>query len=79
MIGYESATRVQVGSCVRLEDQDGEEEFFVVPTHEADPVQRRISMESPLGRALLGRSVGERVAVRAPGGLRAVTIVALTD
>jgi transcription elongation factor GreA len=76
MVSYDNVT-VQVGSRVRLEDLDGEEEFYVVSSAEADPVQRRISMDSPLGRALLGHAVGERVAVRAPGGLRAVTILDL--
>ena len=38
MVSYDNVT-VQVGSRVRLEDQDGEEEFFVVSSAEADPVQ----------------------------------------
>jgi transcription elongation GreA/GreB family factor len=66
---------VKVGSQVRVQFSDGEEEYTIVGGHEADVTARRISMESPLALALLGRAAGERVKVRAPGGLRAVTIL----
>ena len=66
---------VRLGSLVRVQDRDGVEEFTIVGGEEADAAMRLISTESPLGMALLGRSEGEQVKVRAPGGLRAVTIV----
>ena len=59
--------------CVR--DRDGEEEYTIVGGEEADVVSNRISDESPLAMALLGHAAGEQVKVRAPGGLRAVTIL----
>ena len=68
---------VKVGSLVRVQDRDGEEEFTIVGGAEADAMRMRISMESPLGMALLGRAAGEQVKVRAPGGLRAVTILGI--
>ena len=68
---------VKVGSLVRVQDRDGEEELTVVGGAEADAMRMRISMESPLGMALLGRVAGEQVKVRAPGGLRAVTILGI--
>ncbi len=68
---------VRVGSRVRVRDEDGEEEFAVVAHIEADAVADRISAESPLGRALLGRHVGERVRFRAPGGIMGVTVVSV--
>jgi hypothetical protein len=61
MVSYDNVT-VQVGSRVRLEDQDGEEEFYVVSSAEADPVQRRISMDSPLGSSTWARPVGATLA-----------------
>jgi len=70
---------VRIGSRVRVRDIDGEEEFAVVPPEEADIVAERISSESPLGRALLGRHVGDDVLFRAPGGVLAVTIVSVRD
>jgi transcription elongation GreA/GreB family factor len=66
---------VQVGSWVRVRDVDGEEQFAVVPPEDADITTRRISSESPLGRALLGRRAGEEVRFRGPGGLLSATIV----
>ena len=72
-----SDSTVKVGSLVRVQDRDGEEEFTIVGGAEADAMRMRISMESPLGMALLGRAAGEQVNVRAPGGLRAVTILGI--
>ena len=66
---------VKVGSRVRVLFSDGEDEYTIVGVEDADAAARRISTESPLGMALLGRAAGERVKVRAPGGLRAVTIL----
>ena len=71
---YDNST-IRVGSLVCVRDRDGEEEYTIVGGEDADVVARRISTESPLGMALLGHAVGEQVKVRAPGGLRAVTIV----
>jgi transcription elongation factor GreA len=61
---------VDVGELVRLRDLDSAAwvEYEVVGPLEADPVAGRISVASPLGRALLGRRKGEAVEVEAPGG-----------
>lgn len=69
---------VQVGSRVRLEDQDGESDYSVVRPEDADPFAGLVSVNSPLGRALLGRSSGDRVSVHAPGGTRVVKVVAIS-
>ena len=68
---------VRMGSRVRVRDMDGDAEFAVVPPEEADATADRISASSPLGRALLGRRLGEEVRFRAPGGLLAVTVVGI--
>jgi transcription elongation GreA/GreB family factor len=70
---------VRIGSRVRVRDADGENEFALVPEHEADARAHRVSADSPLGLALLGRHVGERVRYRAPGGVMGVTVVAVED
>jgi transcription elongation factor GreA len=62
---------------VRVRDADGEDEFMIVPTWEADAIADRISAESPFGQALLGRRVGDRVRFRAPGGIVGLTVVAV--
>ncbi len=67
----------QPGSRVRVRDADGEEEYTLVRRGEADPAQGRISVESPVGRALLGGARGDEVTVQTPAGVRALTIVAV--
>jgi transcription elongation GreA/GreB family factor len=73
------ARMVHLGSRVRIRDADGEAEFWIVPPEDADVAQERVSAESPLGRALLGRRLGDEVRYRAPGGVLVVTIVGVTD
>jgi transcription elongation factor GreA len=60
------------------EDGAGEKEvFFIVGPVEADPVGGKISNESPIGSALMGRRVGEDVAVSTPGGELVFHVVAI--
>jgi transcription elongation GreA/GreB family factor len=68
---------IQLGSQVRIEDEDGITDLALVDIEEADPFSRRISVVSPLGHALLGRRVGDRVRFRAPGGIVEVNVVAV--
>jgi transcription elongation factor GreA len=68
---------VRVGSRVRVRDADWEDEFALVPDHEADAHASRVSADSPIGRALLGHRAGERVRFRAPGGVMGVTVVSV--
>jgi transcription elongation factor GreA len=65
----DTADRVVLGSTVTVEDEGGARmTFIVVGSAEADPGAGRISNVSPVGRALLGRSAGDDVAVAAPRG-----------
>ena len=65
----EAVDRVTLGSTVTVEDETGTEmTFVVVGSAEADPGAGRISNVSPVGRALIGRSAGDDVAVAAPRG-----------
>jgi len=60
---------VQVGSRVTVQEgDDPEETYFLVGASEADPRNGRISNESPIGSALLGRHVGDIVTATTPGG-----------
>lgn len=68
---------IHVGSRVLVHDQDGEADLSLVGPEDADPFAGLVSSASPLGQALLGRSAGDRVSVRAPGGVREVTVVAI--
>jgi transcription elongation factor GreA len=70
---------VRVGSRVTIVEEGGEPETFrIVGSAEADPGNGKISNESPLGKALLNRIVGDMVEVRTPGGLLRVRIEAIS-
>lgn len=59
---------VALGSTVEVESLDGAETFTIVGSAEARPAQGRISNESPVGRALLGKKSGDSVTVKLPNG-----------
>ena len=63
-----STTHVQIGSKVTIQSKDGKESFQIVGSAEAAPSDGRISNESPVGRALLGRRKGDEVTVSVPAG-----------
>lgn len=67
---------VQVGSAVTIhgDGEMDEETYRIVGAAEADPRNGKISHESPIGAALLGRAVGDKVHVQTPGGTWTVTI-----
>ncbi len=62
---------VTIGSIIKLKDLEFDEEieYAIVGSAEADPYDGKISNESPVGQALLGRSVGETVDVQVPDGV----------
>lgn len=68
--GADSNT-VRLGSKIRVKDLefDEEESYQVVGSQEADPMNGRISEDSPFGKALLGGTVGDQVQVEAPSGI----------
>jgi len=60
-------SKVRLGSTVKLESSDGKvKEFQVVGTVEADPLNGKISDESPIGQALLGKAEGDSIEIRTP-------------
>ncbi len=68
--------RVSLGSTVTVINHKGEREHYtIVGSAEADPKAGKISNESPVGLALLGKTVGDEVEVRAPAGTLRWTIV----
>lgn len=69
-----AAGEVRVGSRVKVRVDGQEEVFEVVGAQEADPLSHRVSHESPLGRALLGKKVNDKVEVEAPVGRLFYTI-----
>ncbi len=72
-----SGNVVRFGATVKLADEDTEEEstFMIVGSHEADAAKGRISITSPLARALIGKKVGDSAEVNAPSGAKSYEIV----
>ncbi|RTK94437.1 transcription elongation factor GreA [Candidatus Saccharibacteria bacterium] len=68
-------SKVQVGSKVKLKNASGTKEFQVVGTVEADPLNGKISDESPIGKALLGKKEGEEVEITTPADTTTYKIV----
>jgi transcription elongation factor GreA len=61
--------KVGIGSKVTVEEEEfGEETYHIVGSAEADPLEGKISNESPIGQALLGAKVGTMVRANTPGG-----------
>jgi transcription elongation factor GreA len=69
---------VAVGASVTVSTEDGDETYAIVGAAEADPLRGRISNESPLGRALLGRRAGDEVEWTSPSGTSKVKILSVT-
>ena len=71
-----SGDRVMFGATVSLEDVDTDEELIyqLVGTFEADIKRGKISIESPIGRALLGKETDDEVVINVPRGKRTVVV-----
>ncbi len=68
-------SKVQLGSSVKLKGNGGSKEFQVVGTVEADPLNGKISDESPIGQALLGKKEGDDVEIKTPSETTTYKIV----
>jgi transcription elongation factor GreA len=75
---HTSTDHVQIGSTVKVNGDDGPQTFYIVGSAEAKPADGRISNESPVGRALLGKRKGEKVVVKVPAGDFWYTIVEIS-
>ena len=71
---------IKFGATVQLVDEDTEEErtYQIVGEYEADIEKGRLNIRSPLARALIGKTVGDSVEVRTPGGERSYEVLAVS-
>lgn len=70
---------VGLGTTVVVSDQDGAEQTWkIVSSHDASPREGRLSVESPMAVALLGRSVGDQTSVTLPRGTRTLTVLSVS-
>ena len=72
-----SGAQVKFGATVSVVDEDTEDEarYQIVGEHEADVKLGKLSISSPLSRAMIGKEVGEVVEVNTPGGVKAYAIL----
>jgi transcription elongation factor GreA len=72
-----SGTQVKFGATVSVVDEDTEEEarYQIVGEHEADVRAGKISIASPIARAMIGKETGDVVEVNTPGGVKAYEIL----
>ncbi|MGO4571291.1 transcription elongation factor GreA [Microvirga sp. 2TAF3] len=72
-----SGDRIKFGATVKLVDEDTEEEktYQIVGDPEADVRSGRVSISSPIARALMGKTVGDTVEVSTPGGGKSYEVV----
>ena len=74
-----SGAQVKFGATVTVVDEDTEEEarYQIVGEHEADVKGGKVSITSPIARAMIGKEVGDVVEVNTPGGVKAYEILKL--
>lgn len=68
VIAHKSKGIVALGSKVHVEVEDGEQHYVIVGSTEANPDEGKISDQSPIGQALIGKKAGEEVTVDVPSG-----------
>lgn len=68
---------IGLGSAADVQDEFGKQTYTIVGPAEVDVAAGRISLESPMGKALLGHKKGDEVEVQSPGGPRTARIVAV--
>jgi len=75
IISHISDGVVQIGSTIRVKINRVEKEYTIVGPQEADPLSGKISNESPLGSAFLGKKRGDKVQIALPSGIQEYKIV----
>lgn len=73
-----SHTIVEFGASVDLAGPSGTKTYQIVSEYESNPVERKLAMTSPIGAALMGKSVGDVVKVETPNGTVRFTVAAIT-
>ncbi len=72
-----SGDQIKFGAHIKLVDEETEKEatYQIVGVHEADIKERRLSISSPLAKALIGKKPGDTISVPAPGGDRSYEVL----
>lgn len=74
IVTRKSNSSVGIGNSVTLKNGKKDVVYHIVDSVEADPLEAKISDESPIGKALLGKKVGEKVEIKLPAGIKSYEI-----
>ena len=78
IVNTTGADRVEIGTTVIIGNEVGKQTISIVGSYESDPMHHTISHISPIGKALMGKKVGDTVEVIAPAGVKIFTIESIT-
>ena len=78
VISKTDSDSVSIGNTVTLKSNGNERTYLIVGSDEADPLSGKISNESPLGQALLGKRQGEKVSIPTPSGEKEGVVKAIS-
>jgi transcription elongation factor GreA len=72
--------KATIGSTVKLLDMTGEEEitYEIVGSHQANPFEKKISIESPVGKALMGKKKGDEISIKVRNGERKYKVLKIS-
>lgn len=73
-----NADIVELGNEVELKNKDGSKKFTIVGSVQANPMEGKISNESPIGMALLGKKLGEEVEIKTPAATNTYKITSIS-
>jgi transcription elongation factor GreA len=73
-------SHANLGTTIMIQDMDKGSmyTYMLVGTEESDPKENKISVSSPVGKAIIGRAVGDEVSVRVPKGIRRLKVVEIS-
>lgn len=75
VIEYTAKDFVDFGSVITLDNGKGQLSFTLVGMYESDPINKKLSTYSPIGKAVLGKRVGDKIIVNTPSGEITYTII----
>ncbi len=78
VVESQQSSTVQFGSRVTLKGPKGAHDYLIVSEHESNPKERKLAMTSPIGAAIMDKSVGEEVVVTTPRGEVLYEIIAIS-
>lgn len=70
--------KIEIGSKIKIQDDKDTKVYFIVGSNEADPSQGKISNESPIGQAFLGKREGDIIEIKVPRGCKKFKIISIS-